>query len=77
MQVLQQGRHSRKWWRGVHRGNRFRLVLGAGRDRADLEQRLQRCRPAGRAQLFRRAALWSRWRNPEQARRWRRVAAAG
>ena len=48
VQVLEQGRHSRKLRRGVHRANRFSLVLRAVQGERDaLEQRLERVRNEG------------------------------
>ena len=71
VQVLQQGRHSRKLRRGVHRGNRFRLVLrGLAGDRADLEQRLQRVQVQGAPNYFGEQRFGRGGATLEQARRW-------
>ncbi len=53
MQVLEFGRHLRKLRRGVHRANRFILVLRAlTGERAALEQRLEKLRDAGFPNYF-------------------------
>ena len=53
LRVLQQTRHLRKLRRGVHRGNRFRLVLRElTGDRDALVQRLQQVKSAGAPNYF-------------------------
>ena len=84
MQVLAVTRHQRKLRRGVHRGNRFTLVLRELQGERDaLEQRLQQMRSAGVPNYFgeqrfgrngstlsRHGAGWprARERNAQQAR---------
>jgi tRNA pseudouridine13 synthase len=53
LRILQQTRHLRKLRRGVHRGNRFRLVLRElTGDRDALVQRLQQLKAAGAPNYF-------------------------
>ena len=53
IQVLAVNRHSRKLRRGVHRGNRFKLILRDLKgDRADLESRFQKIATQGVPNYF-------------------------
>jgi tRNA pseudouridine13 synthase len=53
LRILEQTRHARKLRRGVHRGNRFRLVLRElTGDRDTLVQRLQQVKSAGAPNYF-------------------------
>ncbi|MEE4144319.1 MAG: tRNA pseudouridine(13) synthase TruD [Halieaceae bacterium] len=73
VQLLQQGRHSRKLRRGVHRANRFSLVLRDIRgDRADLERRLQLVREQGAPNYFGEQRFGRNGATLEQACRWAR-----
>jgi tRNA pseudouridine13 synthase len=69
--VLQLGRHSRKLRRGVHRANRFRLVLrGVSGERAALEERLQQVRQQGAPNYFGEQRFGRDGATLAQARRW-------
>ncbi len=71
VKVLKRGRHSRKLRRGVHRANRFSLVLRDVRgDRAALEQRLQLVRLQGAPNYFGEQRFGRNGSTLEQARRW-------
>ncbi len=71
VQLLQRGRHSRKLRRGVHRANRFRLMLRAvSGERAELEQRLQLLREQGAPNYFGEQRFGRDGATLEQARRW-------
>ncbi|HEY6132020.1 MAG TPA: tRNA pseudouridine(13) synthase TruD, partial [Halioglobus sp.] len=73
VQVLAVGRHSRKLRRGVHRTNRFTLVLRAlSGERAALEQRLQMLREAGVPNYFGEQRFGRNGSTLEQAVRWMR-----
>ena len=69
--VLQVSRHRRKLKRGVHRGNRFRLVLRelAG-DPAEIEARLQAIKAQGAPNYFGEQRFGRDGSNLEQAMRW-------
>ena len=71
VQVLDVGRHLRKLRRGVHRANRFTLVLRelCG-ERPALEQRLQQLRAAGVPNYFAEQRFGRSGSTLEQARRW-------
>ena len=71
VKILEQGRHSRKLRRGVHRANRFRLVLRAVTGERDaLEQRLERVRNEGAPNYFGAQRFGRSGSTLEQARRW-------
>lgn len=71
VQILAQGRHSRKLRRGVHRANRFRLVLrSVTGEREQLEQRLQRVQLQGAPNYFGAQRFGRGGSTLEQARRW-------
>ena len=71
VQVLAVGRHLRKLRRGVHKANRFTLVLRELRgDRAALEQRLQLLRDEGVPNYFGEQRFGRGGSTLEQARRW-------
>jgi tRNA pseudouridine13 synthase len=71
VQVLQRGRHTRKLRRGVHRANRFRLLLrDVSGERAALEQRLQQAREDGVPNYFGEQRFGRGGAGLEQARRW-------
>lgn len=71
--VLEVGHHLRKLRRGVHRANRFTLVLRELQgDRAALEQRLQKLRAAGVPNYFGEQRFGRNGSTLEQARRWMR-----
>lgn len=71
VQVLQQGRHNRKLRRGVHRANRFRLLLRAVTGNGDaLEQRLQQLRQWGAPNYFGAQRFGRNGATLAQARRW-------
>lgn len=71
VQLLQRGRHTRKLRRGVHRANRFRLLLRAvSGDRAALEQRLQQVREQGAPNYFGEQRFGRGGAGLEQAQRW-------
>lgn len=73
VKVLAVARHSRKLRRGVHRANRFALVLRALQgERAALEQRLQAVRTAGAPNYFGEQRFGRGGSTLEQARRWMR-----
>ena len=73
VQVLELGRHLRKLRRGVHRSNRFILVLRAlTGERAALEQRLGKLRDAGFPNYFGEQRFGRNGSTLEQARRWMR-----
>ena len=73
VQLLELGRHSRKLRRGVHRANRFSLVLrGVSGDRADLERRLQLVRQQGAPNYFGEQRFGRNGATLEQACRWAR-----
>ncbi len=73
VQVVELGWHSRKLRRGVHRANRFTLVLRAVTgERAALEQRLQKLRDAGAPNYFGEQRFGRNGSTLEQARRWMR-----
>lgn len=71
VQVVALGWHTRKLRRGVHRANRFTLVLRdlAG-DAAALEERLQTLRTAGVPNYFGEQRFGRNGSTLEQARRW-------
>lgn len=71
VQVLAVGRHTRKLRRGVHRANRFTLVLRelAG-EVAALELRLQQLRDFGAPNYFGEQRFGRNGATLEQARRW-------
>lgn len=71
VRVLAVTRHQRKLRRGVHRGNRFSLVLRelAG-DRVALEQRLQQVRDAGVPNYFGEQRFGRNGSTMVQARHW-------
>ena len=69
--VLAQGRHSRKLKRGVHRANRFHLVLRELHDeREALIQRLQLLREQGAPNYFGEQRFGRNGATLEQSRRW-------
>ena len=71
--VLAVARHSRKLRRGVHRANRFTLVLRElTGDPAKLEQRLQTLRAVGVPNYFGEQRFGRDGSTLEQARRWMR-----
>jgi tRNA pseudouridine13 synthase len=71
VQVLEVARHRRKLRRGVHRANRFTLVLRElSGDRAALEQRLQLLRDEGVPNYFGEQRFGRGGSTLEQARRW-------
>ena len=71
VQVLEVGRHRRKLRRGVHRANRFTLVLRELQgERADLELRLQKLRDEGVPNYFGEQRFGRNGSTMEQARRW-------
>lgn len=71
VQVLESGRHLRKLRRGVHRANRFRLVLREVEgDRGVLLERLQWVRDAGVPNYFGEQRFGNGGATLEQARRW-------
>jgi tRNA pseudouridine13 synthase len=73
VQVLEVGRHSRKLKRGVHRANRFTLVLRElTGEQAVLEQRLQALHAAGAPNYFGEQRFGRNGSTLEQARRWMR-----
>ena len=73
VQVLRRERHSRKLRRGVHRANRFSLVLRDVRGERDaLEQRLQLVREQGVPNYFGEQRFGRAGATLEQARRWAR-----
>ncbi len=73
VQVLELGRHLRKLRRGVHRSNRFILVLRAlTGERAALEQRLEKLREAGVPNYFGEQRFGRNGSTLEQARHWMR-----
>ncbi len=73
VQVLEVGRHLRKLRRGVHRANRFTLVLRElTGERAALEQRLEKLRDAGVPNYFGEQRFGRNGSTLEQARRWMR-----
>lgn len=73
VQVLQVARHLRKLRRGVHRANRFTLVLRElTGDRALLEQQLEVLRAAGAPNYFGEQRFGRNGSTLEQARRWMR-----
>jgi tRNA pseudouridine13 synthase len=71
VRVLEVGRHQRKLRRGVHRANRFTLVLReVSGDHAALEQRLQLLRDEGVPNYFGEQRFGRGGSTLEQARRW-------
>lgn len=69
--VLQVSRHRRKLKRGVHRGNRFRVVLRQlSGDRALMESRLQAIKTQGAPNYFGEQRFGRDGSNLEQAMRW-------
>jgi tRNA pseudouridine13 synthase len=73
VKVLAVGRHSRKLRRGVHRANRFTLVLRAlSGEQAALEERLQALRTAGAPNYFGEQRFGRNGSTLEQAQRWMR-----
>lgn len=71
VQVLTVARHLRKLRRGVHRGNRFSLVLrDVAGERSVLEQRLQRLREDGAPNYFGEQRFGREGSTLQQARRW-------
>ena len=71
VQLLERGRHSRKLRRGVHRANRFSLVLRElSGDRADLERRLQQVQLQGAPNYFGEQRFGRDGATLAQARRW-------
>jgi tRNA pseudouridine13 synthase len=71
VQVLETGRHLRKLRRGVHRTNRFALVLRQLHgERASLESRLQQLRDQGVPNYFGEQRFGRNGSTLEQARRW-------
>ena len=71
VQVLAVQRHLRKLRRGVHKANRFTLVLRELRgDRVALEQRLQLLRDEGVPNYFGEQRFGRQGSTLEQARRW-------
>lgn len=73
VQVLDVARHLRKLRRGVHRANRFSLVLRQlTGDRAALQQRLEQLRDRGVPNYFGEQRFGRNGSTLEQARRWMR-----
>jgi tRNA pseudouridine13 synthase len=73
VQVLKVGRHRRKLRRGVHRANRFTLLLRElNGERAELEARLQKLRKEGVPNYFGEQRFGRNGSTMEQARRWMR-----
>jgi len=73
VRILELGRHLRKLRRGVHRSNRFILVLRAlTGERAALQQRLEKLREAGFPNYFGEQRFGRNGSTLEQARRWMR-----
>ena len=73
VKVLAVDRHSRKLRRGVHRANRFVLVLRAlSGEQAALEQRLQALRTSGAPNYFGEQRFGRNGSTLEQAQRWMR-----
>ena len=71
VQVLEVARHRRKLKRGVHRSNRFELVLRELEgDGAELEARLQRIKVQGAPNYFGEQRFGRDGANLEQAQRW-------
>lgn len=71
VQVMAVERHRRKLKRGVHRSNRFTLVLRElNGDRVELEQRLGRLAEQGAPNYFGPQRFGRDGRNLEQAKRW-------
>jgi tRNA pseudouridine13 synthase len=71
VQVLAVARHLRKLKRGVHRGNRFRLVLReVTAKRSELERRLQRVRLQGFPNYFGEQRFGYRGSTLAQAQAW-------
>jgi tRNA pseudouridine13 synthase len=71
VQVLAVGRHLRKLKRGVHRANRFTLVLrDLGGDCSAMEQRLQQIRQEGFPNYFGEQRFGRDGGTLQQARRW-------
>jgi tRNA pseudouridine13 synthase len=71
VQVLATGRHQRKLRRGVHRANRFSLVLrDLQGDRALLEERLQRLQCDGAPNYFGEQRFGRDGSTLQQAERW-------
>ena len=69
--VLQVCRHRRKLKRGVHRGNRFRLLLReVSGERSNIEQRLQAVRSRGAPNYFGEQRFGHGGSNLAQALRW-------
>ncbi len=74
VRLLRRERHLRKLRRGVHRANRFRLVLRElDGDRAALQQRLEQVRRAGVPNYFGEQRFGHGGSTLEQARRWART----
>ena len=73
VEVLAVARHTRKLRRGVHRANRFTLVLrNVTGEPAALEQRLQALRASGAPNYFGEQRFGRDGSTLEQARRWMR-----
>ncbi len=73
VQLLALGRHSRKLRRGVHRANRFTVVLRElSGERTELERRLQTLRAAGVPNYFGEQRFGRNGSTLEQGRRWMR-----
>ncbi len=71
VQLLTSGRHSRKLRRGVHRANRFSLVLrSVSGERSALEGRLQQVAEQGVPNYFGEQRFGRNGATLEQARRW-------
>ena len=71
VEVLATGRHLRKLRRGVHRANRFKLVLRQlSGDRQQLESRLQLLREQGVPNYFGEQRFGRNGSTLDQARRW-------
>lgn len=71
VQVLERARHQRKLRRGVHRANRFHLVLRQVEgDRAALEDRLQQVRDQGVPNYFGEQRFGNDGATLAQARQW-------
>tara|TARA_R110001599_G_scaffold65838_2_gene185813 strand:- start:64409 stop:65458 length:1050 start_codon:yes stop_codon:yes gene_type:complete len=71
VKLLERGRHSRKLRRGVHRANRFNLVLRAVTgERELLERRLQKVQRQGAPNYFGAQRFGRNGATLEQARRW-------
>ena len=71
VQVLEVARHRRKLKRGVHRGNRFALVLrDLQADRCDLEARLQQLKVQGAPNYFGEQRFGRDGSNLQQALGW-------